>query len=157
MKNHSLRVLEIGSWRRYLGLRDRKWGKPARNSIMRSLMISNPHQISCCVPFCGASTPFRIIASLTGLHDYTHCRTTLGRTPPDEWSARYRDPYLETQNTHKKLTCMPSAKFEPEIPVSERPQIRAFDRAVTGSDTSNRSRFMKSIGMGCAWHVTFTK
>jgi hypothetical protein len=38
---------------------------------------------------------------LTRLRDYTHFRhVTLGRTPLDEWSARRRDLYLTTHNTH---------------------------------------------------------
>jgi hypothetical protein len=31
-------------------------------------------------------------------------RTTFGRTPLDEWSARCRDPYLKTHNTHNRQT-----------------------------------------------------
>jgi hypothetical protein len=31
--------------------------------------------------------------------------TTLGRTPLDEWSARRRDLYLTTHNTHKRHPC----------------------------------------------------
>ena len=58
--------------------------------------------------------------------------TTLGRTPLDEWSARHRDLYLTTQNTHKRQTSMPPAGFEPAIPASERPQTHAVDRAATG-------------------------
>ena len=39
--------------------------------------------------------------SLSRLHSHTHLRhTTLGRTPPDEWSARSRDRDLTTHNTH---------------------------------------------------------
>ena len=60
-------------------------------------------------------------------------RTTLGRTPQDEWSARRRVLYLTTHNTHKSQTFMPPAGFEPAIPASERPQTYAFDRAVLGS------------------------
>jgi hypothetical protein len=38
----------------------------------------------------------------------SHIRhTTLGRTPLDEWSARRRDLYLTTHNTHKRQTSMP--------------------------------------------------
>jgi hypothetical protein len=33
--------------------------------------------------------------------------TTLGRTPLDEWSARRRDLYLTTHNTHNRQTSMP--------------------------------------------------
>jgi hypothetical protein len=58
--------------------------------------------------------------------------TTLGRTPLHEWSARRTDLYLTTHNTHKRQTSMLSAGFEPTIPVSERPQTHALDRAATG-------------------------
>jgi len=36
-----------------------------------------------------------------------------------------RDVYLTTRNTHKRLSPMPLAGFEPTIPVSERPQTYA--------------------------------
>jgi hypothetical protein len=63
----------------------------------------------------------------------THCRrSTLGRTPLDEGSARRRDLYLTTHNTHKRQTSMPPAGFEPTIPASERPQTQALDCAATG-------------------------
>ena len=39
--------------------------------------------------------------------DHTQRRTTLGRAPLDEWSARRRDLYLTTHNTHNKQTSMP--------------------------------------------------
>jgi len=35
-------------------------------------------------------------------HQVRH--TTLGRTPLDKWSARRRDLYLTTHNTHKRQT-----------------------------------------------------
>jgi hypothetical protein len=54
---------------------------------------------------------------------------TLGRTPLDEWSARRRDLYLTTHNTHKWQTSMLPAGFEPAIPEIERPQTHALDRA----------------------------
>ena len=59
--------------------------------------------------------------------------TALGRTPLDEWSARRRDLYLTTHNTHKRQTSMPPAGFEPTIPAGERPQIYALDHAATGT------------------------
>jgi hypothetical protein len=40
----------------------------------------------------------------TWLHWMTH---TNGKTPLDEWSARHRDLYLTTHDTHKKQTSMP--------------------------------------------------
>jgi hypothetical protein len=68
-----------------------------------------------------------------------HCRgftitlrhTTLGRTPLGEWSARHRDLYLTTHNTHKRQTSMPLAVFETTIPESERPQTHALEHAVS--------------------------
>ena len=59
-------------------------------------------------------------------------RTTVGRTPLDEWSARRRDLYLTTHNTHNRQTSMAQVGFEPAIPGSERPQSPALDRAVPG-------------------------
>jgi len=58
--------------------------------------------------------------------------TTVGRTPPDEWWARCRDLYLTTHNIHKRQTSMIAVRFEPIIPVSERPQTHALERAATG-------------------------
>jgi hypothetical protein len=57
---------------------------------------------------------------------------TLGRTPPDEWSARCRDLYLTTHNTRKRQTSMLSAGFEPTISASDGPQTHALGRAATG-------------------------
>jgi len=49
--------------------------------------------------------------------DHTQQRTTVGRTPLDEWSARRRDVYLTTD----KYPC-PPVGFEPTISAGERPQ-----------------------------------
>jgi len=62
----------------------------------------------------------------------SHSDTTLGRTPLDEWSARRRDPYLITHNTHKRQISMHPAGFEPAIPTSERPQTHDIDSRATG-------------------------
>jgi hypothetical protein len=40
--------------------------------------------------------------------------TTLGRTPLDEWSARRRDLYLTTHDTHKRQTSMPWRASNPQ-------------------------------------------
>jgi hypothetical protein len=62
----------------------------------------------------------------------THFRhTTLGRTPLDVWSARRRDLYLTTHNTHNRQASMPPAGFEPTISASEQPQTHALNRAAT--------------------------
>ena len=65
--------------------------------------------------------------------DHIQRRITFGRTPLDEWSARRRDLYLTTHNTHNRQTSMPSVGFEPTISAGERPQTYALDRAATGT------------------------
>ena len=69
--------------------------------------------------------------------DHTQWRSTVGRTPLDEWSARRRDLYLTTHDTHNRQISMPLVGFEPTISAGERPQTYALDRAATGTgDTS---------------------
>ena len=47
--------------------------------------------------------------------DHTQRRTTVGRTPLDEWSARRKDLYLTTHDTHNRQISMPPVGFEPTI------------------------------------------
>ena len=47
--------------------------------------------------------------------DHTQRRSTTGRTPLDEWSARRRDLYLTTHDTHNRQISMPPVGFEPKI------------------------------------------
>jgi hypothetical protein len=69
-----------------------------------------------------------------------HCRgftitlrnATFGRTPLDEWSARRRDPYITTHNTHNRHTPTPPTGFKPAIPESERMKTNFLDRIATG-------------------------
>jgi len=65
---------------------------------------------------------------------HTQRRTTFGRTPLDEWSARLRDLYLTTHNTHNRQTSMPSVRFEPTISAGELLQTYAWDCAVNRTD-----------------------
>jgi hypothetical protein len=53
--------------------------------------------------------------------------TTLDGNLLDEWSARRRDLYLTTQNTHQRKTSMSPAKFEPAVPGSKRPHTYALE------------------------------
>ena len=53
--------------------------------------------------------------------DHTQRRTTVDRTPLDEWSARRRDFYLTTHDTHNRQISMPPVGFEPTISAGERP------------------------------------
>jgi len=55
---------------------------------------------------------------------HTQRRTTVSRTPLDEWSDRRRDLYLTTHNTYNR---------EPTISAGERPLTYALDRAATGT------------------------
>ena len=47
--------------------------------------------------------------------DHTRWRTTVGMTPLDEWSARRRDLYLTTHDTHNRKISMTPVGFEPTI------------------------------------------
>ena len=55
--------------------------------------------------------------------DHTQRRTTVGRTPLDKWSARRRDLYLATHDTHNRQISMPPVGFEPTISAGERPWL----------------------------------
>jgi hypothetical protein len=56
------------------------------------------------------------------LLDHTQRRSTVGRTPLDERSARRRDLNLTTHDTHNRQISMPPVGVKPTISVSERPQ-----------------------------------
>jgi len=68
--------------------------------------------------------------------------TTLGRTPLDEWSARHRDLYLTTHNTHYREASLPPAGFEPRIPAIGRSQTHTWYRAATGIDFEIHTKFI---------------
>jgi len=79
--------------------------------------------------------PTRAMASsFVRFLDHTQRRNTVGRTPLEEWSARRRDLYLTTQNTHNRHTSMLPVGFEPTVLAGEGPQTYALDRAATGTD-----------------------
>jgi len=59
--------------------------------------------------------PWARASSFTRFLDHTQRRTTVSTTPLDEWSARRRDLYLTTHNTHNRQTSMPTVGFEPTI------------------------------------------
>ena len=75
--------------------------------------------------------PKRVMASsFLRFLDHTQRRTAVGRTALDEWSARHRDLYLTTHNTHNRQTSKLPVGFEPTISAGERPQTYALDRAM---------------------------
>ena len=65
--------------------------------------------------------------------DHTQRRTTVGRNPLDEWSARRRDLYLTAHKKYAGQTSMPPTGFEPTISAGELPQAYALDEAATGT------------------------
>ena len=65
--------------------------------------------------------------------DHTQRRITVGRTPLDERSARRRDLYVTTHDTHNRQISMPPVGFEPTISACERLQTYALDSAATGT------------------------
>jgi len=66
------------------------------------------------------------------MHDHTQLDTP--HSVVLLWMSDQPDAETSTwqHNTQKRQTSMPQAEFEPTIPVSERPQTHALDRAATG-------------------------
>ena len=79
----------------------------------------------------GATAPpqWAMASSFMTSLDHTQRRTTVSRTPLDEWSVRRRGLYLTTHDTHNRQTSMLPVGFEPTISAGERPQTYALDRA----------------------------
>jgi hypothetical protein len=71
-----------------------------------------------------ARQPIVGLGPLLRFHDQ---QTTRGGTPLDEWSARRRDIYLTTHNTHNSQTSTPPAGVETSIAGSKRLQTHAID------------------------------
>jgi len=114
--------------------------------LLLCLFLLNPHFLTCGnTRPCSATItklffllwhcdPTRVMASsFLRFLDHTQRRTTVGRTPLDVWSARRRDLYLTTHNTHNRQISMPPVGFEPTIAAGELPQAYALGRAATGT------------------------
>ena len=65
--------------------------------------------------------------------DHTQRRNTVGRTPLNEWSARRRDLYLTTHNSHNRQTSMAPVGFESTISAGEGPRTYGLDRTANGT------------------------
>ena len=61
--------------------------------------------------------------------DHTQRRNTVGRTPLEERSARRRDLYLTTHDTHNRQISMPTVGFEPTISADKRSQAARLLRS----------------------------
>ena len=75
---------------------------------------------------------------------HTQRRSTDGRTPLDEWSARRRDLYLTTHETHNRQISMPPVGFEPTISAGERPYITQDLQACLDTVSWNSSYVLNS-------------
>ena len=69
-------------------------------------------------------------SSFTRFLDHTQRRTTIGRTPSDEWLARRRDLYLTTHKFRSRQISIQPVGFELTISAGERPKTYALDCAV---------------------------
>jgi hypothetical protein len=74
---------------------------------------------------CGLMRAFSFMRFL----DHTQRRSTIGSTPLDEWSARYRYLYLTTLSTHKRQASIPQAGFEPTLSAIQGLQTCSLDHA----------------------------
>ena len=114
-----------------------KWGVLAVSFICVHLLISSVLSLLLLLLFffcCGAATQRGSWPPHSwGFLDHTQWRTTVSRTSLEECSARRRDLYLTTHDTHNRQTSMPPVGFEPTISAGERPQTYALDCAATGT------------------------
>ena len=98
-------------------------------------VVSCSYLVIMTIFFMGFAAQSRAVASsFLRFFEITHSDTPQSvRTPLDKWSARRRDLYLTTHNTHNRQTSLLPAGFEPTISAGERPQTYALDRAATGT------------------------
>jgi hypothetical protein len=81
---------------------------PKDINILRASLVFLHITLVCFACFLWRCGPTRAMASsFLRFLDHTQRRITVGRTPLDEWSARRRDPYLKTHNTHNRQTSAP--------------------------------------------------
>jgi len=75
----------------------------------------------------------RVTVEVSKSHTIRHTHTRARASAPlDEGSARRRDLYLTTHNTHKRHTSTPLMGSEPAIPASKRPNTHTLDHAAIG-------------------------
>ena len=68
--------------------------------------------------FCGAATQRGSwLPHSRGFLDHTRRRTIAGRTPLEEWSARRRDLYLTTPDSHNRQISIPYGLYRASISV----------------------------------------
>ena len=92
-----------------------EWSVCAIESVQQTQGCGSSHVVTgecwvqclrLCFFFLWRCDPTRVMASsFLRFLDHTQWRTTVGRTPLDEWWARRKDLYLTTHNTHNKHLC----------------------------------------------------
>ena len=87
--------------------------------------------------FCATATQWARASSFTRFLDHTQRHSAVGRTPLDEWSARRRDLYLKTHNTHNRRDIHASCGIRTRNLSRDRTQTYAFERAGTGTGLRN--------------------
>ena len=122
-------------WGQQRNVKETKWNnKPQTHTQLKTTMRTHMWiPINLFSPCGTAAQRGAMASSFLRLPDHTQRRTTVGRIPLDEWSARRRDLYLTTHNTHNRQTSMPPVGFDPTISAGERPQTYALYRAATGT------------------------
>jgi len=130
LANHPV-VLSYDSW-----ITGNSFHRTGNISVADQCRVSpEPQQSKFTVFFLWRCDPTQAMASsFLRILVHTPRRITFGRNSLDEWSARRRDLYLTTHNTHNRQTSMPPVGFEPTISAGERPQTYVLDRAATETD-----------------------
>ena len=90
-------------------IQPKTWIQCQRNNHLRSMFVCLWHN----------SPQWPRASSFTRFLDHTQRCSTVSRTPLDEWSARRRDLYLTTHDTHNRQISMPPVGFEPKISPAE--------------------------------------
>ena len=126
----SMKVVHLAERVLYILQTFQRWGKSVHPISSEAGTVLHFRNFVC---FWRDSPQWARASSFTRFLDHTQRRNTVRRTPLDGWSARRRDLWLTTHNTHNKQTSMPTVGFEPTISADERPQNYALDRAATGT------------------------
>jgi hypothetical protein len=126
----------VGTWASFpWGKATAAWDWRPRIENDWSCTSNSPYVFFTYIPvfFCGAATQHESWPPHSwGFLDHTQRRTTVGRTPLNEWSVCHRDLYLTTQHLNRQIS-EPPVGFEPTISAGERSQTYVSDRAATGT------------------------
>ena len=118
-----------------------KFEVPSATADQLSCFLMHAYFCTAEVPVPRHIKPLRLLMSYIYMEhlflmflDHIKRRSTVGRTPPDEWSARRRDLYLTTHDTHNRQISMPPVGFKPKISAGERPAaahlLRSWSRNI---------------------------